>query len=104
MPYFQHENEQNDQEDYLPEDQDASWDQDGYLEDEEWEDDLAEEDREERRARRRDKMRVAAGVTDFFSVILGTVCILVLIALLVSLLNWLHADIAQNFALWQNKL
>ena len=27
-----------------------------------------------------------------------------LIALLVSLLNWLHADIAQNFALWQNKL
>lgn len=44
------------------------------------------------------------GVSDFFGVILGTVCILVLIALLVSLLNWLHADIAQNFALWQNKL
>ncbi len=107
MAYFRHENEQNDQEDYRPEDQefqDDGWDGEAYPDDPAWEDDLEEEDREERRARRRDKMRVAAGVSDFFGVILGTVCILVLIALLVSLLNWLHADIAQNFALWQNKL
>lgn len=113
MAYFHHQNEQNDPVDYLPEDQvpqDENWEGDeyledgAYLEDDQWEDDLEAEDREERRARRRDKMRVAAGVSDFFGVILGTVCILVLIALLVSLLNWLHADIAQNFALWQNKL
>lgn len=107
MAYFQYKNEQNDPVDYLPEDQDLqqdTWEEDEYPEDEQWEDDLEAEDREERRARRRDKMRVAAGVSDFFGVILGTVCILALIALLVSLLNWLHADIAQNFALWQNKL
>ena len=107
MAYFQRENEQNDHVQNLPEDealQDEDWENSEYLDDEAWEDDLEAEDREERRARRRDQMRVAAGVSDFFGVILGTVCILVLIALLVSLLNWLHADIAQNFALWQNKL
>ena len=51
-----------------------------------------------------DTTRAAAGESDFSAVLPGPVCILALIALLVSLLNWLHADIAQNFALWQNKL
>ena len=60
MAYFQHKNEQNDPVDYLPEDQDLqqdTWEEDEYPEDEQWEDDLEAEDREERRARRRDKMR-----------------------------------------------
>lgn len=70
MAYFQHKNEQNDPVDYLPEDQDLqqdTWEEDEYPEDEQWEDDLEAEDREERRARRRDKMRVAAGVSDFLA-------------------------------------
>ena len=65
------------------------------------EDDLSEE---ERALRRRDHWRVLAGVGDFLAVVVGTAVILVLIALLVSLINWVHADISQSFTLWQTKI
>ena len=45
-----------------------------------------------------------AGVGDFLGVIAGTVVILLLIMLLVSLINWVHADLSQSFTLWQTRM
>lgn len=71
----------------LPPDEDDDYDLDDELTD------------EERREMRKGRFRVAAGVFDFFSVIAGTVVVLLLIALLVSLVTWLQADIDQTFTL-----
>lgn len=54
--------------------------------------------------RRRDQWRVLSGVADFIGVIVGAVVVLLLIALLVSLINWVQADISQSFTLWQTKM
>lgn len=59
---------------------------------------------EERRIARQGRFRVAAGVMDFFGVIAGTVVILVLIALLVSLITWLQQDFDQTFTLLTTNL
>ncbi len=56
---------------------------------------------EERAEMRRNNWRLLAGLSDFGAVILGTAVILVLVALLVSLLNWLVNDISQTFTLLQ---
>lgn len=112
MAYFNHQPEQDYQQTFS---QDSDWqeswqeeenwqEEEDWPEDDGWVDDLETETRAERRERHRGAMRVAAGVSDFFGVIVGTVCVLLLTALLISLLNWLHADIQQNFVLWQNKL
>ena len=77
-----------------------SYDEDAYDEDL-YEDDMSEE---EKALARRDHWRVLAGVGDFLAVVAGAVVILVLIALLVSLVNWVHADITQSFTLWQTKI
>lgn len=53
--------------------------------------------REEEEQSRRDKLRFAAGMSDFFGVILGAFFILILILLIISLLNWLRQDIAAMF-------
>ncbi|MBQ8201156.1 MAG: hypothetical protein IJZ74_05250 [Clostridia bacterium] len=58
----------------------------------------------ERAALRRNHWRLLAGLADFIGVIAGTAAILVLIALLVSLLNWLMADINQTFTMWQTRI
>lgn len=58
----------------------------------------------ERRAARQGRFRVAAGVLDFFGVIAGTVVILILIALLVSLITWLRQDFDQTFTLLTTNL
>lgn len=71
------------------------------------EDDPLDEDLltdEERAYLRRSHWQLISGLTDFAGVIVGTVVILILVALLVSLLNWLHADVSQTFTLWQMKL
>lgn len=62
------------------------------------EDYLTEEERQELR---RSNWQLLAGLADFAGVILGTAVILILIALLVSLMNWLVADISQTFVLLQ---
>ncbi len=59
---------------------------------------------EERREARQMKWKLLAGVGDFFGVLAGTVVILLLVALLVSLITWVQADISQTFTLWQTKL
>lgn len=59
---------------------------------------------EEKQELRRSTWQLLAGLGDFAGVILGTAVILVLIALLVSLMNWLVSDVSQTFTLWQIRL
>ncbi|MBQ7846612.1 MAG: hypothetical protein IJ392_10765 [Clostridia bacterium] len=59
---------------------------------------------EERREARQMRWKLMAGVGDFIGVLAGTVVILLLVALLVSLITWVQADISQTFTLWQTKL
>ena len=119
MPrYFQQEPEPEQQpyseqpyydEDFAPEEDipvelpdDGSYDQphpdEIYLEDE----DLLTD--EEKAVLRRDRWRVLANLSDFFGVILGTVVILVLIALIITLVHWVRSDITQSFTLWQTRM
>ena len=74
--------------------------------DEYFEDDIdyMEDDPEMQQVLHDGRIRVAAGVADFLSVIAGMVVVLALIALLVSLINWLTADVGQMFALLQRRL
>lgn len=53
---------------------------------------------------RRSDWKLLATLADFGGVILGTAAILVLIALLVSLMNWLINDISQTFTLLQGQM
>ena len=68
------------------------------------EDDLLPEDLtpEEQAELRRSNWRLLASLADFGAIILGTAVILVLIALLVSLMNWLINDVSQTFTLLQS--
>jgi len=59
--------------------------------------------KEERRQARRDRLEFAAGMSNFLSVILGSVFILVLILLIISLLNWLNQDIRSTFTLLNSR-
>lgn len=59
---------------------------------------------EEMAEQRRDRYRMVAGLGDFLAVIAGMVVILMLIAVIVSLINWVHADIVQSFTLWQTRI
>lgn len=75
--------------------------QETYYDDQPYYDDDYDEPmtREERRQARRMRFQVMAGLFDFLGVIAGTVVILVVIALLVSLITWLQSDIYQTFTL-----
>ena len=53
--------------------------------------------KEEERQARRDRLRFAAGMTDFLGVILGLFVILLMLLLLFSLINWLIRDISNTF-------
>lgn len=115
MAYFQHKDEQQHQR-VFQDRQDDDWQEEPRYEydpEEDWQDDpedydeLLDEDEmteEERAMARRDHWQVLAGVGDFLAVIAGTAVILILVALLVSLINWVHADITQSFTLWQTKI
>lgn len=65
---------------------------------------LHEEDPEEAAERRKERFKFINGISDFVAVIIGTVVILLLVAFLISLINWLSTDIRQTFTLWQTKL
>lgn len=60
-------------------------------------------EREERRQLRRDRLAFAAGMSNFFGVILGIVVILLLILLILSLISWLRHDIASTFAMLRSR-
>lgn len=55
------------------------------------------EDQEEHFQTMRDRLQMAAGMSNFFSVVLGVVVILLLVLLIVSLINWLSRDISTTF-------
>ena len=82
----------------LPEDSVYGQPEDVYLED----DDLLTD--EEKAALRRTRWHVLANLGDFIGVIAGTAAILVLIALILSLLHWVHSDMTQSFTLWQMRM
>ena len=82
---------------FLPDGPDYALDpEDEYLDD----DEFSEEDSA---AFRRILWQHLATLADFAGVILGTAAILILMTLLVSLLNWLRADMNQSFTLLQTK-
>lgn len=92
MAYFPENMPQDEQERYEPE----------AFPDEMQADDWFDEDENEelRRLNSRSRWRVFAGISDFFGVIAGTVVILILIALLLSLGSWLLRDVNNMFALF----
>ena len=59
--------------------------------------------KEDKRQAQRDRMMLIAGMSNFFSVIAGTVLILLLILLIISLLSWLSRDIRSSFALFNSR-
>lgn len=52
---------------------------------------------------RRDRFKVAAGVMEFAGVVAGVICILMLLALLFSLVNWLNQDVSATFAILRTR-
>ncbi|MBP3637939.1 MAG: hypothetical protein J6K13_10335 [Clostridia bacterium] len=110
MAYFNNDPQTLEDEDYQPvfqqpvEDDYDDYDEgdEEYYTDEVYYDDYLTE--EERIALKQSKWRMLAGVGDFFGVLAGTVVILILIALLISLITWVQADISQSFTLWQTKI
>ena len=58
----------------------------------------------EQAERRRGTFRVIAGGGDFLGVIAGTALILVLLAVLISLVNWVCSDMVQSFDLLQMRM
>ncbi len=55
------------------------------------------EQKEEELQERRDRLRFAAGMSNFVGVILGVVVILLMLLLIFSLVNWLRRDISSTF-------
>lgn len=55
--------------------------------------------REEERQARRDRLRFAAGMSDFVGLVLGVIVILLALLLIFSLVNWLRRDISSTFTL-----
>lgn len=114
MAYFNNRDHRQPEEDYQPVFQQQAEDDgmnDDYLDDGIYDtfdddDDAADDyfDEEDQQLDRQGKWRVLAGLGDFLGVLAGTVVILVLIALLVSLIHWVQSDISQSFTLWQTKM
>ncbi len=107
MAYFQ--DRQKQEEEYQPVFQEppGMYDPDDYaddVDDPEYYDDDEYMTEEDKQWQRQGKWRVLAGLGDFLGVIAGTVAILVLVALLISLVHWVQADIRQSFTLWQTKM
>lgn len=107
MPYFSHQEPREDEPRepvfQQPVEDDVGYDDEDYDEELDFDDGQPVTD-EERRLIRQGRWRVLAGVGDFFGVVAGTIAILVLTALLVSLITWVQRDITQSFTLWQTKL
>lgn len=55
--------------------------------------------KEEEREERLDRLRLTAGLMEFFGVVVGVAAIFVLVVLIVSLCNWLYRDMSGVFSL-----
>lgn len=84
------------QQPYVPEDPYAQGFADGYY-GEEYSDEHEAVDHESR-------FRIALGMFDFISIFVGIVVILVLVAMLITLFNWLRGDLMQSALLLQSGL
>lgn len=111
MPYFNNDPQPQEEEDYQPVFQqpvEQDFDDEYYDEDtgEFFAADYDGEylDEEERFEERQNRWRLMAGIGDFLGVLAGTVVILLLVALLISLITWVQSDISQTFTLWQTKI
>ena len=65
------------------------------------EDPIPEEDplsEEERRLEKRRRFRIAAGIGDLSAILFGTALILVLVALLINMIQFVTSDFSQNFS------
>lgn len=107
MAYFNNDPQDLQEDEYQPVFQQPV--EDDYLDDEngEYTDEMYYDDfldEEERREARQLKWKMLAGIGDFLGVLAGTVVILLLVALLISLITWVQADMSQSFTLWQTKL
>ncbi len=58
---------------------------------------------EERLQEKRRRFRIAAGIGDVSAILFGTALILVLVALLINLIQFVSSDFAQNFSLFQTR-
>ena len=55
--------------------------------------------KEEEREERLDRLRMTAGLLEFFGVVLGVFSVFVLVILIVSLCNWLYRDMSGMISL-----
>ena len=55
--------------------------------------------KEEEREERLDRLRLTAGLMEFFGVVVGVAAIFVLVVLIVSLCNWLYRDMSGVFSM-----
>lgn len=55
------------------------------------------------RVERTNRWRMITGIAEFFGVVAGVVCILLMLALLFSLVNWLRLDISNTFAILKSR-
>lgn len=106
MAYFNNDEQDLQEEDYQPVFQQGVYDDAGY--DDTYDGELYDEDdyldEQERREARQMRWKLLAGAGDVLAVLAGTVVILLLVALLISLITWVQADMSQSFTLWQTKL
>lgn len=102
MAYFNNDFQDVQDEDYQPAFQQPVYDDDDQFYEEPYEEDYLDE--QERREVQQMRWKMLAGAGDVLAVLAGAVVILVLIALLISLLTWVQADMSQSFTLWQTKL
>lgn len=106
MAYFNNDEQDLQEEDYQPVFQQGVYDDAGYGD--AYDGELYDEDdyldEQERREARQMRWKLLAGAGDVLAVLAGTVVILLLVALLISLITWVQADMSQSFTLWQTKL
>ena len=93
MPYFEHHEETRHQshfaesaEHLLDTDDSMQYDTDDW-------------DTQESIEERRDRLRLLFGAGDLFGTVLGALCILALLALLISLGSWVWNDLSQSFSI-----
>ena len=86
-------------------DEDEYYEDDGFNEMNEGEEEVPDEaeSEEETAERIRDRVKLAFGVGNLGAVIAGTVVILALVALLLSMISFIQTDLSRNFSLLQMK-
>lgn len=55
--------------------------------------------KEEEREEKLDRLRMTAGMLNFFGVVLGVIAIFIFVVLIVSLCNWLYRDMSGIFSI-----